>query len=201
MIATCGNTHLDRVLFSHPQTILIYGAEGSGKTNFVLSTLALSKSAKGIYISTEGSNYVERAYQLSLLNEDRLLFAEAFDCPHLLALLASIPAIGRVDILAIDSINYHYRSEATNVESLRVYATILTLLKEYASQGTIVIATAQVREVEELEPAGMQFLYPWADVVIRIERRESLGLRNLVVEKPCRLQASFRIVDSGIEWL
>ncbi len=181
--------------------MLVYGEEGAGKTNFILSTLSLSSFERAVYISTEGSSYLERANQLSLLSRDNILFADAIDNAHLIELVASIALLAPVDVLAIDSINFHYRSEANNLALLKQFMSLLALLRNYARCGVFVLAVAQVREShEDIEPAGMQYLKPWADVIMRVEVRSSH--RVAVVEKPAiEREFAFRITASGIEWI
>jgi len=197
---TCGNNRLDSILFVKPQTVLIYGEEGAGKTNFALTILKLSEYERAIYISTEGSSYLERAYQLSLLDKPNLLLAEALDTQHLVELIASVPVIGFTDLIIIDSINFHYRAEASAMNSLRQFLALLTILRNYVRCGTHVIAIAQVREeAEAIEPAGMQYLKPWADIIARICAHESC--RVIRVEKPITLEERFEIGDEGITWI
>ncbi len=199
MMITCGNSELDHLLFSSPKVVLVYGPEGSGKTNFALTILRLSRYRRAVYISTEGSSYVERAEQLSLLDRNDILFANALDLPHLVALTASIPSMGDVDVVIVDSINYHYRAEVSDVRILRLFATLLSVLRNFVRAQIYVIATAQVRELEQgIEPAGMQFLTPWADAIARIELRK--GVRFLIVEKPTYIEIPFRITREGVEW-
>lgn len=201
-IISCGNEHLDRVLFSQPSSLLLYGSEGVGKTNLVLTIIKLSSPSIALYISTEGSNYIERANQLGLLERDDVLFAEALDEAHLAQLLARASTVlKKHSLLVIDSLNYHYRGEVRGIESLRFFLSMLSFLKQLSQNGVYVVATAQVREGENgrVEIPGMQLLIPWADVVARVDRTGDK--RILTVEKPVNIVAEFRITNHGIEWI
>ncbi len=210
------NDILDSILFNEPKKILIYGRAASGKTNFVLNIFKCTveradknKAPLSIYISTEGSSYLDRADQLNLLENSSILFAEAIDSIHLASLIASLfrkHLLKHLTILAIDSINYHYRSEAISIDELKRFVALLTLLDTIAVNGVWILATAQVREaIDEVEdhsrtePSGMQYLEPWADVILRIEAHHNQ--RKLIIEKPTRNELPFRIMHKGIEWL
>ncbi len=210
------NDILDSILFDKPKKILIYGRAASGKTNLVLNIFKCTieradknKAPLLVYISTEGSSYLDRADQLNLLENPSILFAEALDNIHLASLIASLfrkQLLKYLAILTIDSINYHYRSEAGSIDELKRFVALLTLLDTIAVNGVWILATAQVREVvdevedhSQTEPSGMQYLEPWADVILRIEAHHSQ--RKLVIEKPIHNELQFRIIHRGIEWL
>ncbi len=199
-----GNPLLDTILFDSPSTILVYGIAASGKTNFVLNTIKHSMHTNYIiaYISTEGSHYADRVVQMGITNH-RVLFGEALDTDHLIELvldLATHIELSKLLLLAIDSINNFYRSEALELEGLRKFVALLALLREFVELGCFVIVTAQVRESDEgVEPSGLQYLYPWADKIVRIEYKEDM--RRLIVEKPTHLELSFEIHEQGIRWL
>ncbi len=210
------NDVLDSVLFDEPKKILIYGRAASGKTNFVLNIFkcTIERAVENrtpflVYISTEGSSYLDRANQLNLLEKPSILFAEALDNIHLAGLISSLfreRLLDRLSIFTIDSINYHYRSEAISIDELKRFVAILTLLDTIAVNGVWILATAQVREaVDEVEdhsrtePSGMQYLEPWADVILCIEAHRNQ--RKLIIEKPVHRELQFRITHRGIEWL
>jgi len=215
---TSCNEKLDSVLFSEPKKILIYGRAASGKTNFILNVIkcSISKAREThdlyrtlfVYISTEGPNYIERAEQLGLLDSENVLYAEALDTLHLISLISTLirtSLISRVAMIAIDSINFHYRVEASSIDETKRFVTLLTLLDVISSNGIWVLASAQIREavnniddLTHIEPSGFQYLEPWADVIARIEVLHQH--RILVVEKPKHLEIPFSIVKEGIAW-
>ena len=215
---TSCNKELDLILFTEPKKILVYGPAASGKTNFILNVLKCSvlrirelhnvHRALFVYISTEGSNYIERADQLGLLDSEDVLYAEALDTLHLINLISTLiksSLISRVAMIAIDSINFHYRVEASSIDETRRFVTLLTLLDALSSNGIWILASAQIRETVDhledsthIEPSGFQYLEPWADVIIRIEVLHQH--RILIVEKPKHLEIPFSIVREGIVW-
>jgi len=207
-LLTCGNVLLDKILFDIPKTILLYGEAAVGKTNIVLDIIKRSIRALelnnmiAVYVSTEGSCYVDRVIQLGIESAN-IVFVEAYSLDHTLHLVSYIFAtIPRIALLAIDSINNFYRAEAGDVRSSIVFSSILTILKALAAAYNVyIIATAQVRQQElgEVEPSGIKFLVEWADVIARIERRGRL--RKFIVEKPVSREFEFVIHDCGIEWI
>ena len=216
-VTSC-NEKLDSVLFNEPKKILVYGRAASGKTNFILNVLkcTISRIKKLhnlrktllVYISTEGSNYLERAEQLGLLDNENVMYAEALDTLHLISLISTLiksSMIGHVAMIAIDSINFHYRVEASLIDEVRRFVMLLTLLDVISSNGVWILASAQIREFDNyiedsthIEPSGFQYLEPWADVIARIEVLHQH--RIFVVEKPRHLEIPFSIVQEGIVW-
>ena len=215
---TSCNEELDSILFNEPKKILVYGRAASGKTNFILNVLKCSISRVKelhnlhrtlfVYISTEGSSYIERAEQLGLLDSENVMYAEALDTLHLISLINTLiksSMISHVAMIAIDSINFHYRIEASSIDEVRRFVMLLTLLDVISSNGVWILASAQIREsanyIEDLthiEPSGFQYLEPWADVIARIEVLHQH--RIFVVEKPKHLEIPFSIVQEGIVW-
>lgn len=216
-VTSC-NEKLDSVLFNEPKKILVYGRAASGKTNFILNVLkcTISRIKKLhnlrktllVYISTEGSNYLERAEQLGLLDNENVMYAEALDTLHLISLISTLiksSMIDHVAMMAIDSINFHYRVEASLIDEVRRFVMLLTLLDVISSNGVWILASAQIREFDNyiedsthIEPSGFQYLEPWADVIARIEVLHQH--RIFVVEKPRHLEIPFSIVQEGIVW-
>jgi len=193
--------------FESSKTILIYGPEGSGKTNlvltYILTRLMESSSCRAVYVSTEGSSYMDRVRQLSLLDYgDRILFAEALDAIHLLSLVVRSLVIHTrtpLSIVAIDSINYHYRAESS-IHALKVFLTTLILLKALTHHGVQVLAVAQVREGEDdLEPSGFKYLHSWCDRVLRLYTIR--GPHKRVCDESRGRCQDFVIHYRGIQWL
>jgi len=212
------NSIIDSILFNKPSITLIYGPAASGKTNLVLQVIKCSKymfknvtSKKKIvfaFISTEGSQYLNRAFQLGLSTAN-ILYAEAIDQDHLLSLILSIFSFLDtyiIPILIIDSINNHYRVEANTIDGLRKFVFVLSLLQSLWLTGVYIIVTAQVHTIPLFEfdlieePAGFQFLSKWAHNIIRIDY-SSRSSRKLNILQPVRKTFYFTITKDGIEWL
>ena len=195
-------------LFDNSRIVLVYGPEGSGKTNLVLAYmlyhLSSSASSRSIYVSTEGSAYRDRVRQLALHEfGDRALFAEALDGLHLLTLVVRsliLHAASQISLVVIDSINYHYRAEASSLHTMKIFLTTLILLRDLASQGAKVVAVAQVREGEEdIEPSGFKYLRAWCDEVLKLTTVRGPHKR-LCLESSGECY-DFVIHHYGIQWI
>jgi len=182
----------------------MYGPAASGKTNLLLNILKLSSTTKILYVSTEGSLYLERVSQIEPLTSTTL-FINVLSMEELL--ISIMKALTEYwDLLIVDSINNPFRSEVIEKRyALVILNSILAhLRKVIMEKGIYVLLSAQVRAFEEEdEPSGLKYLRFWCDGMLRLERDRKTGLRNiyLVTNKGEIPIASFKIDKSGIRWL
>uniref|UniRef100_A0A7C2VPN6 KaiC-like domain-containing protein n=1 Tax=Ignisphaera aggregans TaxID=334771 RepID=A0A7C2VPN6_9CREN len=99
----------------------------------------------------------------------------------------------------IDSINNFYRVESSSLEGLTNFAKLLVLLDSFNKSGAWIVSSAQVRYGEEGLPA-YEFLYPWADIIINIEREGSFYRVLKFVKPKLDKVFCFGITLSGIRW-
>jgi len=207
MLRSC-NDELDEILLKRASRIVFYGEAGAGKTNLILSILkcsiqSIDPSLSFIYISTEGSTVLNRFTRLGL-DKQNIFFAMALDQLHIIEiLLKTLHDLRyiRPIVIAIDSINHHYRIEALN-NGARKFLEILILLDYLNEHGVYIISSAQVHmENGEEVISGIDIINLWADFIVEI-RKDSKGTRTLRFVKP-NIAESFRFVitDSGIAWI
>jgi RecA/RadA recombinase len=185
---------------------LIYGVAGSGKTNLCFWTLSRGPGT-GLYISTEGPVPLDLLSRYGLVWRDRLFVKEVFSVEDLTVELLEMyvnSSLSRFRGICIDSVNAHYRYEATwRADAGRLLNTALAILSQVASsRGSYVILTAQVREEEGEEvPSGYEILEFWSDTVVKITKSGSKRIIEWL--KPSSLKgrkAVFTISDRGLEF-
>jgi predicted ATP-dependent serine protease len=173
MRPTSGLQDLDEILFVEGEPLVIYGEPASGKTNLVLKILreSLRSSMSAAYISTEGSIVVERMDRLGMLDFPELYIGFAYSLAHLAQLVFEASAL-EYNIVAIDSVNSPYRSSVGSVKrASEIFLGILAAMKIASMSGKWVIATAQVRDVEEdIEPSGSDLISFYCNNIARIRR-------------------------------
>lgn len=200
------NGELDRILFSKPSKILIYGEAATGKTNLLLNIIKcsmneLDPSKAVFFISTEGSVFIDRALKLKLL-KDNIFYSVALDQQHLISMILDIlKNLERHTSITvfIDSINNHYRVEAVSHEGLALFVKLLILLNSLAESGSYILASAQVK-FDTKEVPGHEYLLSWADIVLEVLKKPLY--RVLRFRKPLiDTEFCFYITISGIRWI
>jgi len=198
---TTGCAKLDELIFRKPSMWVIYGPAASGKTNLALFLLKLNP-VHTLYISTEGSIYIERVAQLAPLNAIVEFINVLTLEEQLLNLVKAL--IRSWDLIIIDSINALFRTEILEKKyALTAFNTMLASLRKASREGTYVILTAQVRAgEEEEEPSGLKYLKFWCDGLLRLERSKG-GNRSiyLIKNKEEIHLGTFKIVREGIRWI
>ena len=198
---TTGCKKLDALIFRKPSMWVIYGPAASGKTNLALYLLKLN-SAHTLYISTEGSIYVERVIQLAPLNAIVKFINVLTLEEQLLSLVKAL--IKSWDLIVIDSINSLFRTEILEKKyALTAFNMMLASLRRASRKGTYIILTAQVRAGEEdEEPSGLKYLKFWCDGLLRLEKSKGGNrLIYLIKDKEEIHLGTFRIVREGIRWI
>jgi len=177
-----GYPEIDSELFVNGEPLIIYGEPGSGKTNLVLKILreSLRIGMNASYISTEGSLVLERMDRMGILDFEALHIAFAQSLSHL-AKLASEAIIAEHSIVVIDSINSLYRTEVGfTPRANEIFLGILAMLKHHSLSGRWSIATAQVREIEDLEPSGIDLISFYCKNLARVSKN-ARGTRILEI--------------------
>lgn len=202
------NNELDKLLFSEPKKIVVYGEAATGKTNILLniikcSHIPLAEREAIFFISTEGLSFSARVSMLDI-DSSNIFFSIAIDQHHiivnLLEILRNLELVKPMCII-IDSINYHYRTESITLEGVKLFIELLSFLDVLNKNGLYIISSAQVRAGEEEVIPGYTYLHHWADTLIELER-ETLSKRILRFRKP-KIDRVFKfsITVSGIRWL
>ena len=172
MRPSIGYPEIDSDLFVEGEPLIIYGEPGSGKTNIVLKILkeSLGIGLSASYISTEGSLVIERMRSMGIINTESLYVAFAHSLPHLARLVSEAIITGR-SIVVVDSVNSLYRSEVGfTPRANEIFLGILAMLKHNSLSGRWSIATAQVREVEDLEPSGVNLIRFYCRNLARVSK-------------------------------
>lgn len=202
------NEELDKLLFSRPKKIVVYGEAGTGKTNLLLNIIKcshvyLNNQETIVFISTEGLSFASRIAMFNI-STPSIFFSVAIDQQHVIEniidLIKKLDSIKLVCII-IDSINNHYRIESLMHKGVELFIKILSLLDGFNKNGVHIISSAQVRanDREEIVP-GYSYLNYWSDVVIELKR--SALKRVLVFHKPrIKRVFEFYILARGIKWI
>ncbi|MEM0026843.1 MAG: hypothetical protein QXT53_02255 [Ignisphaera sp.] len=199
MLSTC-NQQLDAILFSRPSKTIVYGVAGSGKTNFLLNILKCSKmnNKNIVYISTEDPVFMNRAIELGL-ESNNFYFASALSQEHLISLILESIQFNIVMII-IDSINHLYRVESERNSASKLFVDILVLLDSLNKKGITVVASAQVKLVENII-AGYEYLDIWADKIIEIRVLPNKTRTIRIIKPAISHEMSFVITSKGVKWL
>ncbi|KSW11715.1 hypothetical protein CF15_02545 [Pyrodictium occultum] len=181
-----------------PGVVLVYGAAGVGKTMLALEFLKDYCSSRCLYLTTEGLDFVKRAERMGV-DMSRVTVYEALQHTDFLELLAQ-QSLPLNDIVVVDSVNFFARSgvEKAYETTLLLAAALFKLSEDYRVP---VVETAQVHSAgNSYEPVAAKGLEMWAHNMVRLEYA-SPGRRRLHLERPGGLEAEFRIVEGGVEWL
>ncbi len=196
-----GLPSLDKVLFSKPSLVSLYGPAGSGKTNLslIVSRNAALDGCRVLFINTEYQPYAARAAELGV--PDTVFFTDIHDPYQLLELIVADTKILGYDLVIIDSISEPFRAnwkEATMQMFAMCMAGLARITRE---NGAYVLCTFQVLEEHDLiRPIGFPILRFWSDAIASLRVKEG-GLRELLVERPISTRYFFRIKSDDVEWI
>lgn len=199
MLSTC-NSQLDSILFSKPSKIVVYGAAGSGKTNFLLNILKCSEinNESIVYISTEDPVFIDRAIELGI-ESSNFYFASALNQEHLISLILESMQFNVIMII-VDSINHLYRVESGKDYASKLFVDILVLLDSLNKRGITIITSAQVKLGENIV-AGYEYLDIWADKIIEIRVLPNKTRTIRIIKPAISHEISFVITSNGVKWL
>jgi DNA repair protein RadB len=192
----------------------IYGAPGSGKTNFaLLATAAAASEGKVIYLDSEGGFSPERLEQIvgkqrfmEVLKNVILVEPSDFDEQKVaIKKLEDIVSGSQVSLIIVDSISVLYRlEEARDMKELgRQLASLLRLARKYEVPVLIVNQVYTDIDAGRIAPIGGDLSRYWSKIMIEFERDEATGIRSAVIRKhkflPEGIRMRFRIVNGGIQ--
>jgi len=213
---------LDGVLgggFRFGKVSLIYGEAATGKTTLALSCaishLRADPGGKVFYVDADQRLSTNRLTQIagpdggSLL--ERLLIWRPRSFSEQTEVIEGLPTLlehGATPVI-VDSITGLYRLEAGDAS--RTFAINKALNRQLAflsetakTKGAAVLLMGQVHSVlgaepPQVEPVAQRLLRYWSDTVLRLERTQTPGVRQAVLEKPetqgaCR----FGLSDAGL---
>ncbi len=185
--SSCGHPLLRGYIESRA-SILIFGVAASGKTHLAVD-IALCARILGMNPMIHA---VENSTRVYLAHHDPGLPYTAPDTMDQLleeATRASLRGLYQV----VDTVNTHYRS-SPDMRTGSMMAYIMALLRETGG-----VAVAQVAG-SGMEASGIQYLAPWASLVLRLGRGRD-GVFLVEVLKPKRRYYAFRVHGGRIEWI
>jgi len=213
---------LDGVLgggFRFGKISLIYGEAATGKTTLALSCtishLRADPGGKVFYVDADQRLSTSRLTQIAgpdgggLLG--RLLIWRPRSFSEQTEIIEGLPTLlehGATPVI-VDSITGLYRLEAG--DATRTFAVNKALNRQLAflsetakTKGAAVLLMGQVHSVlgaepPQVEPVAQRLLRYWSDTVLRLERAQTPGVRQAVLEKPeTREACRFGLSDAGL---
>jgi len=160
MKISAGSYDLNKFLFGgYEQDIIttIYGAAGTGKTNFCLlaSVSQAKKENKVIFIDTEGGFSIERFKQLAGENYEKLLeniilvkpvnFSEQIKVFS--NLIKEIKSKGKIGLIVVDGMTMLYRLELAEASKKNEKGGIKNINSELAKQMRILAEIARTKNI------------------------------------------------------
>jgi DNA repair protein RadB len=196
---------------------VVYGEAATGKTTLCLTSalthLGEHRAAQAYVVDSDGKINVGRLTQmarprgLGLLRRLHLHVPGSFREQE--ETLESLPALGPLDLVIVDSVTGLYRGEVGDEE--RTFQANKELNRQLgyitemaASRGVTFVLTGQVRSVPEtqvVEPVAPRLLRYWGALVLRLEATARPGLRQATLEKPPGRQGAVYLAlgEAGVE--
>ena len=199
----------------------IYGAAGTGKTNFVIQSAArvLSDGGRVVIIDTEGISYSRMSqifgehYQEYLKNI-RVNRPNSFEkqLESVRNLGPLLEKLGNVGLVAIDSINMYIRLEYDNPESCnskdpnREFVKMMIALQQLSREYNIpVVITSQVysSKANGVEPFSGKSMSHIVKSIFLLRKTGSIGEREMLIKKHRSIlsdrKCKFMITGRGLE--
>ncbi|NPA05514.1 MAG: hypothetical protein GXO09_05425 [Crenarchaeota archaeon] len=190
---------LSRLLsaLTSPGVTTIYGEYAAGKTTLALTAASRAcRRSTCLYITTEGTEFIERAVQIGVPLEN-LEVADIIDVYDYTTVVARLSRRHPYRLIVVDSVNAPIR-RAEEPGSAEVYTLLVAFMKRYSAENaSSIILTAQVTAGEEDEhPAYWPPLRAYSDRVVRVEKLGASLRRALLT--PGGLTACFLLTARGL---
>jgi len=189
----------------------VYGAAGTGKTNFVIQSAAqvLREGDRVVVIDTEGISY-SRMNQVfggnyeDFLRNIRVNRPTSFEKQlESVENLAKLLKAKRYGLVAVDSINMYKRLESGNDKPfVRMLIGLQTLAREH---NIPVLVTAQVYSGsnDEVLPFSWKSMEHIVKSIVLLRKTGTIGEREFVIKKHRAIQSekkcTFLITGKGLE--
>jgi len=173
---------------------VVYGEYAAGKTTLALLVARMLCSGSAcLYVTTEGTEFLERAVQVGAPIDAMDVFdvVDVYDYASLVAALSRRPPYR---LVIVDSVNAPVR-RAEEPGSAELYMLTVAFMKSYCERsGSTAVLTAQVTGEDE-RPAYWPPLLMYADRIVRLDKLGT-GLRRALL-LPAGLTACFRLTGRG----
>jgi len=179
---------------------VVYGEAAAGKTTLCIAStlghLAEHRASNAYFIDSDNKLNIGRLTQmaqplgLGLLKRLHLHIPKSFREQE--ETLESLPHLGPLDLVVLDSVTGLYRGETGDEEqTYRVNKELnrhLGYITEMArARGATFILTGQVRSIldtQQVEPVAPRLLSYWSSLVLKLEKAPRPGVRQATLEKP-----------------
>jgi len=182
---------------SWPTLLTLYGGPAAGKTNLALEFVKRYCISSCLYAGISSAPIVERMQALGI-DLDSVDIREISDYMDLVSLVVAYD-FQKLDLAIIDPINRFAREGGVAFNATLFAIASLYSINERLGIPLVLIAEIHTRDMER--PVAENAIYFWSRSVARLERVKDSDLRRIIVEKPHRYEAIFRITGRGIEWL
>lgn len=203
-----GSPYLDRFFNYKNELSIIYGKAGTGKTTLVKLAMIEQgkKGCRTIFIDTENSFSIDRFKQLAGDNYKKLLElivvirVKNFKQQQLvIKSLNDMVKNPNITLIAIDTINFHYRRLLKSKSDLAKAMLIsqLRILNE-VSKKVPVLATNQVYtdiNLGTIEMVASNIVRKFSNFIIELQKNEK---RKLIIKEPVKKEVCFEIMEDNI---
>jgi len=208
------STHFDNLLgggLSEGVITMVYGAPGSGKSNFaMMAAVSASREGQVIYIDTEGGLSPQRIEQISGGKGEELL--ENFIVARPTSFEEQVVAIKSLEsrilnkdvrLIVLDNLSIlHSLLEERNYQDLeRQLAGILRVARIHHIPALVTNQCYEAQETKELIPIGANAVRRWCKVMVELGMKENV--RYAILRKhhcmPVGKVLVYKISDKGIK--
>ena len=213
-----GVASLDALLgggFAPAAVNVVYGEAATGKTTLcvsaALSHLGRHRACDVYFIDSDNKLNIGRLTQMARPWGPGVLRRLHLHVPGSFReqgeTLESLPGLGPLDLVVVDSVTGLYRGETGDEE--RTYRVNKELNRQlgYITEmarggGATFVLTGQVRSILDtqlVEPVAPRLLGYWGSLVLRLERAPRPGVRQATLERPRGGAVYLALGDAGLE--